>query len=399
MSSLPPRPHPLSRSPLVERACGWLESAWANGFAKRPIFEPDALWKRACKDAPLAGEHGGREADEIADFRQRLEVLCQSLSDEAQLNPLGLTIAFGQLTRVIRQRLELGALWSDQPDIPNHHLAPPIIIVGQMRSGTTRMHRLLAADPAFAATRFCDSWLPVPRKPDTRPAWSALSLLFARKFDPWLDSIHPFGVTRPDEELGWLACALDHCAYEAQWRIPAFTAFSEQRDPTPVYREFARILSTDAHFHQNAVRPRVLKVPQFAEDLPALLAQFPDAKVVLTKRCDQQTAMSAASLVANQMTIQSDNADMAWIETEMARKIALRQSRMDIAMESFSGPLSVVDFDALGADWEAEIARVYRELGLSLSTQAQSAMRDEHARAASASHATHAKQYRAFANA
>ena len=395
--SPPPRPHPLSRSPLVERTCGWLESAWTKGVFSRPTLDPDELFEKAFKDAPSEGEQGLRDESDVADFRLRLSTLCDALAQEAQLNSLGLTIAHGQLVRVIRQRLELGALWSEQPQLAAGPLAPPIIVVGQMRSGTTRLHRLLAADPQFTSTRFCDSWLPVPRKPDTRPAWSALSLLFARTFDPWLDSIHPFGVTRPDEELGWLACALNHGTYEAQWRVPSFTAFSESRDPAPVYREFARILNTDAHSHDNAERPRVLKVPQFAEDLPALLAQFPDAKVVLTKRCDVDTAKSAASLVANQMTIQSDDVDMDWIEQEMSRKIALRQSRMDAAMANFSGPQTVVDFDTLGLDWEAEIVRIYNDLGIALPQTSLAAMRGEHERASTSAHHGHSEQYREFA--
>ncbi|WP_340586849.1 sulfotransferase [Erythrobacter alti] len=384
---------------MVGRSCGWLESAWSKGVFSRPSLDPEALFDKALGDALAHGEYGLRAADEVDDFRLRLQSLCAALESEATLNSLGLTIAHGQLVRVIRQRLDLGALWSQQPDLAATPLAPPIIIVGQMRSGTTRIHRLLAADPQFAATRFCDSWHPVPRKPDTRPAWSALSLVFARTLDPWLDSIHPFGVTRPDEELGWLACALNHCAYEAQWRVPSFTAFSESRDPAPVYREFARILATDAANHGNAHLPRVLKVPQFAEDLSALLAEFPDARVILTNRCDQQTAASAASLVANQMTIQSDHVDMAWIEKEMARKIALRQDRMDSALAEFAGPVTRVDFDALSANWEGQVERIYSELRLPMSELSLAAIRNEHERAATSEHREHARQYRAFASA
>lgn len=334
----------------------------------------------------------------MADFRLRLEVLAESLQSEAKLNPLGLTMAHGQLVRVIRQRLELGELWSGQPELIEAELAPPIIIVGQMRSGTTRVHRLLAADPANAATRFCDSWHPVPRKPDTRPAWSALTLLFARTLDPWLDSIHPFGTTRPDEELGWLACALDHCAYEAQWRVPSFTAFSEDRDPAPIYREFGRILRTDACWHSNAHRPRVLKVPQFTEDLPAILAEFPDARVIVTRRNQSDLVSSSASLVANQMTIQSDAVDMDWIEAEVARKIALRETRMNAALAEFDVPYAIVDFEALNTDWEAEIARIYRHLELPLSALSLNAMREEQTRAASSPHKHHAQQREKFGN-
>ena len=397
MVAFPPRPHPLTRSRRVDRLNRLLERAWAKGLSTRPSLDPDALWDKAIRTAPASGERGPRTEGDVADFRERLNALAASLAEEANLNALGLTIAHGQLVRVIRQRLELGQMWLDQPALLEAELAPPIIVVGQMRSGTTRVHRLLAADPELAGTRFCDSWHPVPRSPDTRPAWSAFSLLLARTFDPWIDSIHPFGTTRPDEELGWLACALDHCAYEAQWRIPGFSAFSEARDPAPVYREFARILRTDAMNHGNAHRARVLKVPQFAEDLPALLAQFPKARVIRTRRCETELARSAASLVANQMTIQSDDVDLAWIEREVARKIALREERMDAALAVFDGPVVETDFPVLGADWQGEVARMYGVLGLPLTEATLTAMHAEQTRAGNSKHLHHKRQFAEFA--
>ena len=395
--SPPPRPHALARAPMVERADAFFRTAWDRGWIDRVGVDPVALWAQAAEKEDISGEGAGRSDADIRDFRERLDALCNSLQNEARLNSLGIAFAYGQLMRALRQRLALGNLWRDRPEILEQELAPPIIVVGQMRSGTTRVHRLLAADPAIAATRFCDSWNPVPRTPDTRPAWSALSLVCARMLDPWIDSIHPFGVTRPDEELGWLASALDHCAYEAQWHIPSFTRFSEERDPAPVYREFSRILRTDADFHGNAGLPRVLKVPQFAEDLPALLRQFPDARVVLTRRCDDDTAASAASLVANQMTIQSDDVDMAWIEAEVVRKIKLREKRIESALSDFHGPLSIVQFEELNEDWRSAIRRTYAELGFDLSPEAMVAMSKEQKRAERSPHGNHAEQMREFA--
>jgi len=399
--SRPPRPHPLARAALVDRLNEWLETAWRRGFCSRPPLDPEALWIKACRTAPPAGETGGRSAEDAADFRLRLDRLCAALVSEAALNPLGRTIAHGQLVRVIRQRLRLGALWQARPELPATPFAPPILVVGQMRGGTTRVHRLLAANPAHAATRFCDSWHPLPPRsvlaPDLRPFWSALMLGFARRLDPWLDTIHPFGTTRPDEELGWLAAALSPCAYEAQWRIPSFTRWSEERDPAPVYREFARILATDSGYRGNADRPRVLKVPQFAEDLPALLAQFPQARVVVARRDAENVVKSATSLVANQMAMQSDAADLSWIECECRRKVALREERLGAALRDFEGPLAEVEFAALDADWEGAIADIYRQLSLPLTPAALAAMRAEQGRAAHSPHRAHARAYRRFA--
>ena len=399
----PPREHPLARAPLVGKTNHWLANAWRRGWASRPSLDPEALWRKAALAASHGSETGGRSDTDVADFRLRLARLCESLEQEAALNPLGLTLAHGQLVRAIRHRLELGALWRKRPDLAQHPIAPPIIVVGHMRAGTTRVHRLLASDPAHAGTRFCDSWHPVPPRsrfgPELRPLWSAGSLFLARRMNPWLDAIHPFGVTRPDEELGWLAAALDHCAYEAQWCIPAFTRWSEARDAGPIYREFARILRTDAAIRRNGTRPRVLKVPQFAEDMPALLARFPDARVVRTRRDHDDVAASAVSLIANQMAIQSDAADLAWIAAEADRKIALREARMDAALKGFTGLQAEVTFAQLDHDWEGALARAYAALDLPLTNEALAAMHREQRLAKRALHHSHRRTYRSFARA
>lgn len=396
MTAPPPRPHPLARAPIVDRLDRWLGSAWDRGWMDRVPLEPDALFARASKGFERCDEAGGRTPQDLEDFHARLGALCDSIQREAALNSLGRAFAYGLLSRAIRQRFALGAIWRKKPYLLDTPIATPIIVVGQMRSGTTRIHRLLAADPAHSATRFCDSWHPVPEKPDFRPLRGGFTLFIARTLDPWIDSLHPFGAARADEELGWLASALDHSAYEAQWRIPAFVAFSESRDPAPVYREFARLLRTDAAQHGNTDRPRILKTPQFTEDLPALLAQFPDARLIVSRRCDEETLRSSISLVANQMVIQSNAVDLGWIESEWKRKLSLRAARLDKALASHQGPVAEVQFDALGADWETEIRRIYTTLGLSLSEQAVAAMRGEMRANATSPHLAHRTQLDRF---
>jgi len=391
-----PRPHPLARAQLVDRLNAALDNSWRRGWLSEPTLDPGELWDKAARGFAEEDEQGGRSEEDARDFRQRLDALSAALRDEAQLNPLGRTMAHGQMVRAIRQRLALGRMWRDRPELLRTPFAPPILVVGQMRAGTTRLHRLLAADPAHAATRFCDSWHPVPSRFDTRPILSGFALFMARRIDPWIDTLHPFGAARHDEELGWLASALDHSTYEAQWRIPSYVALGESRDPSPVWREFARILRTDAAHRRNGHLPRVMKVPQFSEQLDPLLAQFPGARVVLAERADAAVIRSSASLVANQMTIQSDDCDMSWIEAEWTRKIALRHSRTEAALRKFAGKVATADFDRLSADWSASITDIYRQLGLDHSEAAQTAMTREMRLAANSPHVGHAAQLDSF---
>ena len=369
---------------------------WSRGLTEKPRLDPDYLWRIGSEGFDASDEHGGRDEEDCHDFRERLNHLCVALRDEARLNALGLTSAYGQLTRAIRRRHALGRLWRTRPDLLETPLAPPIAVVGQMRAGTTRMHRLLAADPRHCGTRFCNALDPLPRWPAFKKAKAGAGLALARAVNPWLETLHPFGADRVDEELPWLASALNPCAFEAQWHIPSYVAFNEARDATPVYREFARILRTDAALEGNADRPRVLKVPQFAEDLGALIAVLPGLRIVQTDRCDVRTLESSVSLVASQFAFQTDHADLDVIRSEWSRKLALRETRMASALAQFEGRQTRACFDALGKDWRTVMRQVYRDLGLTLTETALDAMTAEQARSARGAHQEHRAQIQSF---
>ena len=98
----PKRDHPLARGKLAERANALLGRAWEKGWLPPPELEPESLWQLAEKAHGEAAEHGGRSPDDIADFRERLERICAAVREEADLNPLGQAMAWGQLSRVVK---------------------------------------------------------------------------------------------------------------------------------------------------------------------------------------------------------------------------------------------------------------------------------------------------------
>ena len=392
----PPRPHPFARSRVSERASWAFATMWKHGLTKRPPLEPDYLWNVGSDGFSAEDEHSIRSAKDVADFRARLEALCVALNEEASLNPLGHTMAYGQITAAIRKRLALGRFWNENPGIADREIAPPILVVGQMRSGTTRVQRLLAADPRHSGTRFCNSHDPVPATPDLRPVKARTALAVARRINPWLDTVHPFGAVRTDEEIGWLAAALSPATFEAQWRIPSFVAFSSARDAAPIYREFARILRTDAHVMDNADQPRVLKCPQFAEDLGVLVAQLPNARLVLCRRPKEDVLESSVSMTASQMAFQSDYHDLQWLTAMWQEKICHRDAAMERDLRAFPGKQATIDFAALNADWLGAIGEAYGALDIELTSEAVEAMRAEREKSHDDPHHDHAEQMAGF---
>ena len=389
----PHRDHPFARSQFARRANRFLETCWEKGWTEKPRLEPDYLWQLGAEGFDRADEVSIRSEAEVADFRLRLEKLCRSLREDARLNALGHTMAYGQLKNAIHNRHALGRLWREMPGLAATDIAPPVIVVGQMRSGTTRVQRLLAADPRHCGTRFCDSHDAVPSRPDWRPIKARAALFMARKVNPWLDTFHPFGPTRTDEEIGWLAAALSPASFEAQWRIPSYLAFSEARDPAPVYCEFARILRTDAAARSNAHRPRVLKCPQFAEDLAALMALLPEARIVMCERDLDDVHASSVSMVASQMAFQSEEHNLAGLEAEWSRKIALREERMRADLPK-AAPR--VRFDDLNSDWRGEMRNVYEKMGFEPDAAAILAMTQEVERSSGQAFREHRKHRERF---
>jgi hypothetical protein len=398
----PVRDHLLARGPLAEKANDFLGKAWERGWLPPPVLEPDELWAIATKAHGAraeAAEHGGRPEEDVADFRERLARLIAALEAEADLNPLGRAMAWGQLARVVKNRLAFGTLWLERPELLETPLAPPIIVIGHMRSGTTRIHTLLAADPAHSHTRYCDAYHPVPARFGMNRVRAAMELAMLGLLNPWMQSIHPMAPAAVEEELAWISAALHHSIYESQWHIPSYSAWSEARDPAPIYREFRRILQTDAAHRNMADKPRVLKVPAFAEDLATILTLFPEARLVIAEREHEAVLKSAISLAANQMAMQSDSCCLAAIEARWRHKIALREARMADALAGWHGPLARACFDALNADWESAITGIYADLGLSLTPEALTSMQKVMAASEDGHHHAHREQLARFSEA
>lgn len=342
--------------PLPRMLSRGLQVAWRAGVAARPPLDAGAIVAAASSAAGSEPANGP--------WRQRLDLLCRALRNEAALNSLGRTIAYGQLVRIVTARARAERLWAERPEIPRRLLGPPLVIVGQMRSGTTRLHRLLACDPAFAHTRTFESLEPVPpRGLDLRRLKARAGLEFLAACNPALRAIHPTAATAPEEEFGLHAFSLWGAQFEGQWFVPTFARACEEGDAGGVYAEFANILRTIGWARGDAPgNPWLLKAPQFAQDLKALAVAFPEARFLRLHRAPAEIVASSASLAWQQARVQSDRADRAAIGREWLRKTQVREERMRTFFDGRSDALHL-DYGEVGADWRGAVRRVYGFIG------------------------------------
>lgn len=363
------------RSRRVAWANRALERAWAKGWVPAPDLSPDALTREGLARA------GVGDLGDPGVWRANLEALCAALEDEARLTSLGRTMACGQIVAALRDRARAHALWDAHPEIADVPIARPVLVLGQMRSGTTRVQRLLACDPRLNWTRHYESWCPVGGGRRWRAAGTLLAM---RALNPEFAHIHPTGANEPDEEIGLFSLSLYGSTFEAQWRVPSFARWCETRDTQPVYSEFRRLLQTVAWLRgDREPRPWVIKVPQLTQDLGAALDLFPDARVVRVERDPAAVVASAASLARNQMRVQSDAVDDAWIGREWLGKVRLRRERVEAALAARPDvPVARVEFDEIGRDWLGEMRKVYAVLGMELTLAVGARMRVYLARSA-----------------
>ncbi|MBY9064046.1 sulfotransferase [Sphingomonas yunnanensis] len=369
----PPSLHRGAPSTRIRVADAALRRLWAAGWAEMPSLDPAVLVAKAARRAGV-----GPDEDRVG-WRHRLALLCDDLEGPARLSSLGRTIAHGQLVGALATRFRAHALWQRHPEIAAQPIAAPVIVVGQMRSGSTRVQRLLACDPRLTYTRFYEGWHPVgaaAARLDSRRMKGRLGLACAHVLNPGFAAIHPTSLDAADEEIGLHNVSVFGAAFEAQWRVPGFTAAVEQGDAAPVYAEFRQLLQMIRwQRREPCARPWLLKVPQFAQDLPSLLGAFPDARLIHLRRDTDAVVASSASLVCNQMRLQSHHVDPSWIGAEWRRKVALRATRTAAARVRADVPQLDLGYDDMGADWLGEMRRVYRLLDLPLTPGVSAAMR------------------------
>ena len=358
---------PPRRTAFIDIAEKFVGAGRALGLVQPARLEKDYLLEQATEAAGM---------DDFGDrwFEGPMDVLLDSIHAEARLNVAGDFSAMQQFHKVLVDRLWAQMWFRRHPEILARPIKRPVVIVGPMRSGTTRMHRLLASDRRFSHMRSFETISPVPRpdfeevlageKEDFRPVLAGRIMKVARLANPRTLSIHPTGPYEPEEELGLLVASMWGMKHEAQWHVPAYGRWCEGEDATPAYRYLADLLRLVGWSQQvSSIRPWILKTPQHMLDLKALLNVFPDARLIFTHRDPNAVVGSATSLAWNQTIIYSDDPDPAQMGEEWLRKTRLQVERMQEAREELSPDRYIdVQYDDMESDWRGTMERVYRFL-------------------------------------
>jgi hypothetical protein len=343
-----------------------------RGLARVPAvsLDPEEIQSFVCRREAVARVPGDH-------WRPSFEQLCADLEETAALSPLGRVMANGQLVGLLRARCRAERLLSLHPEIHAQPIERPIIIMGPMRSGSTRLQRLLACDDRLGWTRLYETLFPVPngRGDPKRVAAAAAVHATLRTLNPAVQRIHPSGPLRPDEEFGFLSFSFHSAQFAVQWDVPRFVGQERNRDLLPVVRELSTLLKLNAWARREPARVSILKCPAYSGMAEAMLEVFPDARLICLSRDPAQVVASSASLVFEQRRIHSDTVDKSAVGPEWLTRTAERQRHLaKVRASNPEVPAFDLHYRAIGTDWRGTLHRLYRFLGLPLTAEVKGRM-------------------------
>jgi Sulfotransferase family len=323
------------------------------------------------------------------EFERPLGVLLADYA-ETDLNAVGLHIIRSGLVHSLRIRLRTQEWIRRHPEILDEPVAAPIVVVGMMRSGTTLLQRLLAADQRFHCAYGWEVVEVAPRlgydfsAADPRIAVSETREAKSRELAPELFAIHPMYAQEAEEEIVFLADAFLSHVPESGAHLPHYRAWLDEQDFTPAYaylRRMLQFLQWQKRQQGRESRERhgwVLKSPAHLGYLDVLRAHFPDLQIVHMHRDPRTTIASGASLNATLHAMHTDTVDRPRVGAQWLQRMGWTNDRAMQIRDGWSDDaerVTDIGFDDAVADPVGQVARVYDAVGLPLTVEAESAMR------------------------
>ena len=301
-------------------------------------------------------------------FRVPLRQLLHSIEEEAQLNTAGRLIARKRLIDSLDIILRAQELIDLYPEILNEELPEVWVIAGLPRTGTTKLHRMLASDPNSSSPLSFETVNPIPPKPghpDNRKKEGQLVEKMVKLLSPNIMAIHPIEHNSPEEDLYLGQFSFISQMMEGTMRVPTYSKWIETQDKTPSY-EFCKKVLQIMQWHQPCNR-WVLKSPFHLEDFDALFKVFPQAKVIQTHRDLKKVVPSFCSLIAHYHGVLKDEVDgdeigQHWFnkyDRMIRRSIEYRKNSNDVFID--------VLYSDLMNDPMGQIENIYQFMGTTLS--------------------------------
>src|SRR5213592_3989676 len=311
------------------------------------------------------------------EFFEALSRLLDSCQEEAGLNLIGKVALKVDVLETLCARLKMERDRQLYPIIPRQEIREPLFIVGLPRSGTSVLHRLLAADTEHRAPLMWEVRSPSPptRADEKRRIQRATqSCNFFNWLVPTFRYVHAVGAEVPQECVSLMTPTFLSDQFDAMYYVPSYRAWFFRQDLRPAYEYHRRFLQ---HLQvRRSARRWVLKAPTHMFALPILLDLYPDALFIQTHRAPLDAMASVSSLITILRRVFSDAVDP---QTVCREAIDYWSKTLDRFLQE-RGRLAEhricdVNYVEIRHDPLVAVRRIYAHFGWSLSQKVEQRMR------------------------
>ena len=295
-----------------------------------------------------------------------LERMLASINEEAQLHPIGQFITRQRIINLLSVRLRAEHYFKKYPEILAQELYPVMLVIGLQRTGTTKLHRLLASDPDTRAVLSWEALNPAPVKGDNttgkeRIKIAKTSVKALKYMSPGFFAIHPIEYDAPEEDVLLLDVSFMSQTAEATMHVPSYASWLEEIDQSVAYEYMVRLLKLLQW--QRPAKRWVLKTPHHLEFLDLVNKHFGEVQYIWTHRNIYESVPSFLSMVSYSRRLFSNAVDPYQVAQHWVRKNGYMLSKA-LEFHQANNHISLftdVPYDHLVKDSMEVIKHIYKD--------------------------------------
>jgi hypothetical protein len=360
---------------LLAGAVGTL-NAGGNAMRRMGIERPSLDF-----DAVAAAARRRAKLEDFGDWpiEEPLRRLLAAYERESHLTMLGRITVRELVVSLLENLLYMERERQLSPEIEAEPIVAPTFIIGLPRTGTTLLHGLMSEDRQTRVPRTWEVMYPsrfpstaegiarAKRLTQTRLAW-------ANRLAPEFKKIHPIAPDLPQECIAITAQVFMSIQFHTTHNVESYEDWFEADSQRLAYA-FHRRLLQHLQARSNTRHRWLLKAPGHLFALEALLAEYPDARIVQTHRDPLRVMASMASHATVLRSAFSDRVDPQSIAADWS----LRWSRaldnfLDVRDRSPADQFLDIAYDDIETRPLESVRRIYDFLGWPLEARAEAAM-------------------------
>lgn len=315
-------------------------------------------------------------------FVEPLERFVASVDAEGNLGELGVEAIKADLTRLLSNRLAIQAAVTAHPEILDEDVSDPIVVTGLPRTGTTKLQRVLAANPNHQKLLTWQALFPAPiaapgTEPDPRISLTEEQVAITVQQFPELMAVHRLDAHEPEEDMLLLQLSFRTQNNGFLCRAPSYMQWVERQDQTPAYADHRRALQyLQWQDGGRRGRPWVLKAPIHLGALDLIFHAYPAATVVHCHRDLHEVVPSTAHML-ELLRLSRGGAD--YVDHAELGRLALHLARMwsrNLAERAHLDQDRIldVDYESIRDDIESVLFEIYASRGDDLDEMARTTM-------------------------